>query len=503
VFLSCARRLPVAAAAVFLCCSPALAQTPVPPAPTPTAPAGFTLAVRDTTRVESWHYFEPNPGGGTPDYAFVANRLQLELKRAWSRVDVQLTGQDVAFAGLPDRAVGPGPLGLGALYFDQGGRSTHPHQFYLRYANARLKQVLPGLDVTVGRMAYTSGAEAASGDARIETLKRSRLDARLVGEFEWSVYQRGFDGVRADWTRGAVKTTAVAFRPTQGGFARVAGPTIDDVGVYGATVSVQPNTRLRRTQVQGFVLRYDDDRRVTQRPDNMGLTATRADIGITNVGGTLVGSYPVGSGVADAVAWGVLQRGHWYEQDHRGGALALEGGYQWSKAPWAPWVRAGVLHTSGDDSPGDAVHGTYFPVLPTVRRFSQTTVNSTMNVNDAFVQVMARPARRLGLRLDVHHLSLASANDLWYIGSGATLEAGTVFGYAGRRSTGSRQLGTSVEGSADVTVTPFWSVNAFAGHVTGGRVVTGTFRGDRLWFLYVEQVLRLDDVVGLVRGARR
>ena len=207
------------------------------PGPAPAAPAGFTLTLRDTTRAESWRYFEPNPGGGNPDYGFIANRLQIELKRAWKRVDVQLTAQHVGFSGLPSDASGPGPLGLGALYFDQGRRSTHPQQLWLRYANVRLKQVAPGLDVTVGRMGYTSGAEAPSGDARIESLKRMRLDARIVGEFEWSIYQRGFDGVRADWTRGPVKATGIAFRPTQGGFARVAGPTIDDIDVYGGTVS--------------------------------------------------------------------------------------------------------------------------------------------------------------------------------------------------------------------------------------------------------------------------
>jgi hypothetical protein len=463
-----------------------------PPAAKTVAPPRFTFTLRDVTRVESWRYFEPNPGGGDPDYAYVANRLQLELSRAWRRVDLTLTAQHVGFIGLPDDATGPGPLGLGSLYFEQGGRRSNPQQLYLRYANVRLKQVLPGLDVQVGRMSYTSGAEAPTGDPRIEALKRQRLDARIVGEFEWSIYQRGYDGVRADWSRGAVRATGLAVRPTQGGFARVAGPTIDDIDVWGGTVSVQPTSRLPHTQLQGFVIRYDDDRQVTQRPDNMGLAATRVDVGITSTGGTLAGVYPVAGGHADALAWGAWQIGNWYGQDHRAGTFALEGGYQWSARPWAPWLRAGLLHASGDDSPVDNEHGTYFPVLPTVRRFSQTTVFSTMNVDDAFVQVMARPARRLGLRLDIHRLHLASAADLWYIGSGATLEEGAVFGYSGRRSNGSRVLGTSIEGSADFVVSPIWSVNAFAGHVDGGRVVTGTFRSDQFWFAYVEQVLRFD-----------
>lgn len=469
----------------------------VSPAATPPAPAtrGFVLTVRDLTRAESWRYFEPRPGGGDPDYAYVSNRLQLELTRAWSRVDVTLTAQHVGFIGLPDDASGPGPLGLGALYYDQGGQRVNPQQLYLRYANVRLKQVLPGLDLQLGRMSYTSGAEAVTGDARIEALKRQRLDARIVGEFEWSIYQRGYDGVRADWTHGPVRATGLAVRPTQGGFARVAGPTIDDIGVYGGTVSVQPSPRLQHTQLQGFVLRYDDDRHVTQRPDNMGLTATRVDVGITNVGGTLVGVYPLAGGHADVLAWGVLQRGDWYGQPHRAGSVAFEAGYQWSATPGAPWLRAGLLHASGDDSPTDNEHGTYFPVLPTVRRFSQTTAFSIMNVDDAFVQLMVKPTRRLNLRLDVHRVHLASAADLWYTGSGATLEEGSTFGYAGRGSNGSRVLGTSIEGGADFAVSPFWAVNAFAGHIDGGRVVTGTFAGDQFWFVYLEQVLRLDNLL--------
>lgn len=470
------------------------AQAPPPDAKSSPA-SGFTLSVRDWTRAELWRYFEPNPGAGDPEYAFVANRLQLELKRAWRKVDLQVTAQHVGFVGLPSDATGPGPLGIGSLYYEQGLRSTHPQQLWLRYANIRVKQVLPGLDLQVGRMGYTSGAEAASGDARIEAIKRQRLDARILGEFEWSIWQRGFDGVRADWTRGPVKVTGVAVRPTQGGFARVAGPTIDDIDVLGATVSVQPTRRLRHTQVQGFVLRYDDTRRVTQRPDNTGLPAARADVGITSIGATVIGAYPLAGGAADVLAWGVLQDGDWYGQAHRANSFAIEAGYQWTTATWAPWLRAGLLHASGDESPTDTRHGTYFAVLPTVRRFSQTTVFSTMNVDDVFAQVMARPSKRVGLRLDVHRLLLASSADLWYIGSGATLEEGTAFGYAGRRSNGSSVLGTSVEASADVTVTPSWSVNAFVGRVDGGRVVTGTFNGDRLWFLYVEQVLRLDTLL--------
>ena len=461
---------------------------------TPTPPAATWSAV-NLTRFESWRYFEPPPGGGEPEYSFLGNRLRVEARGRWRRAEITLAAQYAGQLGLPTGASGPGSFGTGALYFDQSGSRENPQQIYLRYANVRFPNVLPGFDVQLGRMGYTSGAEAPSGMPKIEAIKRQRLDSRLVGEFEWSYYQRGFDGIRVDATRTRWRATGIAVMPTQGGFARVAGPTITDIVVAGATISSRPaaKTALSHTQVQGFGLEYHDRRPVTQRPDNTGRTATAVDIDVATFGGVALGAYPAGPGEADLFVWTAAQVGSWYDDDHRAFALAAEGGYQWTKAPWHPWIRGGVFHASGDDSAVDGRHGTFFPMLPTLRRFSQTTVYSTMNLRDGFVQLLARPRPALGLRLDVHRLTLASPADLWYGGSGATLGAGNTFGYAGRRSNGSRDLGTSVETSADFAVTSHISVNAFLAHIRGGPVVTGTFDGDHLWYGYIESIVTLGE----------
>lgn len=441
-------------------------------------------------RWESWSYFEPPPSGGDPRYSFLGNRARFEVRGRHPRAELTLGAQYVVMAGLPENASSPGAFGTGALYYDQGGRRTNPQQVWLRYANVRLPNLARGLDLQVGRMAYTSGAEAPSGNPKIETVKRQRLDARLVGEFEWSIYQRGFDGVRVDLTRPVWKVTGLAAMPTQGGFARVAGPTITDIVVAGATVSsTSPGSAPRRTQVQGYGWYYSDDRPVTQRPDNTGRPAERADIGLATFGGVLLGAYPAGAGEVDLFGWLAAQDGDWYGQDHGAYAVALEGGYQWPRAPWHPWLRGGYFRASGDEDATDDRHGTFFPVLPTVRRFSQTTVYSTMNLNEGFVMLQARPWTPLGLRLDIRRVDLASAADLWYTGSGATLEEGSVFGYTGRRSNGSTRLGTSIEASADYTATPRVAVNAFVGTIGGGAVVTGSFQGDRLWYGYVETAI--------------
>ena len=180
----------------------------------------------------------------------------------------------------------------------------------------------------------------------------------------------------------------------------------------------------------------------------------------------------------------------WYEQAHRAWSLGLEGGHQWTRAPWQPWLRAGLLYASGDDDASDARHGTFFQMLPTVRRYSMTTAYSQMNLNDRFVQALLKPHPRLAIRADVHWLSLAQAADGWYYGSGATQEEGRIFGFALRPSGGHTGIGTSVEASADYTVNTHFSVSGFFGHISGGDVVRQSFVEDELAFGYLETVVR-------------
>lgn len=467
----------------------AAAQTPAASSAVASGPS-WALLAQDTFRVETWRFFDPLPGGGDPDYTFAANRLLLQVRHAGPRFDVRLAAQHVALMGLPRTASGPGAFGTGALYFDQGGRRRRPQQLYLKYASVRVKNAVPGLSLEVGRQTYASGGEAASEPA-IEAVKRQRLDARLVGEFEWSIYQRSFDGVRVDYARRSTRMTGVVFMPTTGGFARESGRTMTDLVVTGATFDLLPSASRPHTQVQAFVWRYDDDRAVTGRPDNSGLVATRADVGVTTVGGSVIGAYPVHGGSVDVLGWVAAQKGRWYGGDHGAFAAAGEAGFQWVGARASPWLRGGFLHASGDADPADTSHGTFFAMLPTMRRFSQTAVYSTMNLRDLFLQLMARPAGSVNARLDVHRLWLASAADRWYAGSGATLSTGGNFGYVGRTSNDSTDFGTSIEASVSWTITPRWSVNGFAGVINAGPVVTGTFEGDALRFAYIETGLRL------------
>ena len=280
------------------------------------------------------------------------------------------------------------------------------------------------------------------------------------------------------------------FHPTQGGFERRAGVDITRITLVTGALTFKPNKVVPGTEWQLFANRIADSRHVSGRPDNSGLAAGQVDVGVNSYGTTLVGAYKAAKGQLDTLAWLVGQGGNWYGESHRAYAFALEAGYQWPTATGQPWVRGGVDRGSGDSDPHDARHETFFPVMPTVRKYSLSATYATANLDDRFVQLMLRPTSRLGLRADVHRLRLTNAADLWYSGSGATQASGAIFGYSGRPSKGSTDFGIATEGSADYTINRRWSINAYLGVIRGGDIVTRTFAGHRLIFGYVENVLQ-------------
>jgi hypothetical protein len=189
--------------------------------------------------------------------------------------------------------------------------------------------------------------------------------------------------------------------------------------------------------------------------------------------------------------WTAGQFGSWYEQRHRGFAVSAEAGYQWPDARWETWLRGGVTWLSGDGAPADESHGTFFPMLPTVRRYSQSTLYSLANLRDVMVQVMLRPGATLNVRVDAHLVGLAAGDDGWYAGSGATQESGRIFGYTLRRSGGESRLMDVVEGSVEWRIDPRWSVNSYVGVASAGPVVRTAFVSGPAVFFYVESVIQL------------
>jgi hypothetical protein len=136
-----------------------------------------------------------------------------------------------------------------------------------------------------------------------------------------------------------------------------------------------------------------------------------------------------------------------------------------------PWIRAGYYRGSGDDDPADGTHGTFVPVLTTVRQYAQFPFYNAMNTEDLFLQLLVRPIPgKLTIRTEVHRLWLTQSADLWYGGSGAGQRTRS-FGFGGRPSGDSRDLANLADLSVSWDPAPRISAYLYLGHAFGGEVV--------------------------------
>ena len=448
-----------------------------------------TGTVSNVTRVESWSYFQPqvDPPApiGDPDYTFLGNRAELGVAVKGTRFDLSGAFNYVRLENLPTNAIGPGGLGTGAFYFAASGVS-YSYQLYLGELTARLKSADDGTSITLGRMPFSSGGEFHSSNASLEELKSERLHSRLIGNFEWSYYQRRFDGFRVDVDRTRWHVTAAAFVPTQGGFEESTNLSMPKVQVG----SVSATRKSAAAEYQLFGYGYRDRRGPSAAVvDNSGSKDQPVDVTIATAGASYARVKPIATGELDVVAWGALQAGDWYGRSHRAGSVAAEAGYRWAQHSARPWVRAGYLWASGDTDGDDERHGTFFQMLPSSRKYALSSVYAQMNLHDLFAQLLMEP-RGFRTRIEVHSLHLASGGDLWYQGSGATASKDRYFGFSGRSGQGDTALGTVVEGTVDVPIRKHWSVNLYGGTMLANAVVTNIFTARRLTLWSLENVVR-------------
>lgn len=444
----------------------------------------------DVTKAEWWSFFEPHPGGGAPTYSLFSNRATLGMRVTSRHFDVDGAFQYAQLIGLPRQSTGPGPLGPGASYFD-AARATRAYQLYFKAMSMTVKG--RGLSLQVGRMRFVSGAEARSATPAIEELKRLRLHGRLLGEVEWTPFERNFDGGRLDFSRGRWQATAALMLPTQGAFEESASPSMGSLRVISSAVTRRSRSSTTAQnpdyELQAFALHYRDRRDVRSRPDNTGFPVTAAAINLMTVGASHVGTYAWGPGRVDTVVWAAQQFGDWYGDRHFARSVMVEGGYRWRSA-WQPWLRAAFLHASGDDDPADFRHRTFFPLLPTTEPALFAGTYAQMNIRDASIELRAQPRTGLNVYANVHRMSLADRHDRWYSGTGATAFKGNYFGYSGRLSSLATSLGTRVETGAAFDATRRWRLSAAVGMMQGGEVIRRSFARDRLMVVSVESRLR-------------
>jgi hypothetical protein len=307
-----------------------------------------TGTVSNVTRVESWSYFEPRTTEapvGNPDYTFLGDRAELGVGVQGSRFDLRGAFNYVRLENLPTDAIGPGGLGSGAFYFAATGLS-YSYQLYLGELTARLKSKRTAL--TVGRMRFESGAEWVSRNPSLQRLKEERLQSRLIGLFEWSYYQRRFDGVRFDLDRSSTHLTAAAFVPTQGGYEESANLSMPKVQVVTASLTGKAPTFANATagkpaaEWQLFGSSYRDRRSEKAVVDNTFLLDRPVDITLATVGASYARVSQARAGEIDTVAWAAAQFGDWYGRSHRAASVALEAGYRWTRRAIASVVARGL-----------------------------------------------------------------------------------------------------------------------------------------------------------------
>jgi hypothetical protein len=450
-----------------------------------------TGTLANVTRVESWSYFQPSVppelqamAAGDPDYTFFGDRAELGVRVEGSRFDLSGGFNYVRIENLPTDAIGPGGLGTGAFYFAATGLS-YSYQLYVGELTLRVKSRDRRASFTIGRMPFSSGGEYVSHNAAVDRLRRERLQSRLIGNFEWSYYQRRFDGLRVDVDRSSWHLSAAAFMPTQGGFEESTNLTMPKVQV--ADVAVSRSTRTADYQVFGYL--YRDRRSNTAVVDNTRRSDRPVDITIATFGGSYARVMPSATGEIDVVAWGAAQSGEWYGAAHRAGSVAVEGGHRWASAPLKPWLRGGYLWASGDGDQNDPRHHTFFQMLPSSRQYALSSVYAQMNVRDAFAQLTVEPSK-FRARIEVHAVHLANGADLWYQGSGATASKDRYFGFAGRAAGRHTSLGSVVEAAVDIPITKYWSVSSYAARMSAGDAVQYLFTDKALTFWSVENVFK-------------
>lgn len=269
----------------------------------------------------------------------------------------------------------------------------------------------------------------------------------------------------------------MAGRAVQGVFNMNANPELNVDVQY---LAYSRCTAKQRVLMRGFALGYHDGRTGLMKTDNRIASARALDhknIRIGSYGADVISTIPIGKNTIDLLFWGVLQNGSWGALEQRSAGFAIEGGLRLEHVQSRPWLRGGILRTTGDDNNTDGTHSTFFQVLPTPRLYARFPYFNMMNSKDEFVQLLDKPSAKLDLRADLHFLQLTAPSDLWYQGGGAF--DNKVFGYTDRPGSSKGSFSSLCDLSVDYAVSKQLSVTAYYAHSFGKAVVGTTYSSER------------------------
>ncbi|MDY6972704.1 MAG: alginate export family protein [Thermodesulfobacteriota bacterium] len=434
------------------------------------------------TRYAYWNWFEPTGSiaENSHDYVFTRTRLGLALNLPPVRFYVQ--AQDVHMWGLPDDAIAAppqGPLGVGAIYYLHRG-NENLHSTIIRQAYADIASLfLEGLSTRVGRFDYVDGLEVMYKNPKVNWIKKIRLAERLIGPFGWSSFCRSFDGFQIVYDQPCFNLTSTLTHPTQGGFENNAHKTIYEIDLFTLTGTIKYDNWFPNMESRMYYFYYEDDRNISASVDNTGTNVLdQGAIKIHTTGMHWLGTVKTGSGIFDALFWGAYQTGDWGDQEHEAWAADIEAGFQFTHAPWKPWIRLGYYTSSGDSDGTDNDHETFYQILPTARKYALFPFYNMMNNKDLFLQAILKPKEDMVIRMDLHLLSLNEGDDHWYMGAGPTVKEGTIFGYIARPSFGDEDLATVIEMTTIYKFSKNLSGSLYWGHAFGKDVIENIYAGD-------------------------
>lgn len=442
------------------------------------------------SRAELWDWFQGTEGDGS--YAFSGNLLRISFSQQRDTLEWQFELGAPILLGLPQNAVAPGAqglLGMGANYFVANDSARNTAMIYPKQAFVRFKNLFgsKAQSLKLGRFQFSDGAEVTPANSTLASLKRDRINQRLIGPFGFTHVERSFDGFHYVFNQPKTNVTLVGALPTRGVF-QVDGWGVMRVGFLYASVTRSMVGKKNASEWRALGMYYDDWRHIL-KTDNRPLAIRRNDLAnlrIGNFGGHYLYTAETSPGTFDLLIWGMLQTGKWGFQDHRAGAVSLEGGWQPKLlTSLRPWLRAGYFYGSGDGNPLDNTHNTFFQLLPTPRPFARFPFFDLINNRDIFGMLILRPHKAVTVRHEFHALRLAQRDDLWYLGGGAFQP--WTSGYTGRPVNQYRSLANLYDISADYQINPSVSVTGYFGYAQGKAAPAGIYSLDRNGrYAYVE-----------------
>lgn len=386
------------------------------------------------------------------EYDLGLARLRAGLDLVWTRWRLHGMLQAGGVFNVPEN----GAFAAGPTYFAANDRETDIAMLALAELYGAYER--DSLKLVIGRQPYADGMEVPTGVAHLDGVKRRRLSDRLVGTLEWPNTARRFDGVSFGYGPGGTHAAVFGFRPLNGAFdsSEDAFDPLDDVTVYGATVTGRHGRWIPGTEVRIFTVQYEDERRA----------APGQDLSI-NTSGV---SFLAGNAASDVLLWGALQTGDAW-------AFLFDVGRRFDNLPGKP-----AFHLAWEQSSDD-----FFNVLPTNHKFyGSMDYLAFRNLRDAYVESLFGIGPKVKVRAMFHDFALTEQGDFWYGGSGAFEEES--FGYAARAAAyPSKDLARELDVEVTWPLRSGFELGIGGGHWWGGEAAEVFFpaEDDGSW-LYLQ-----------------